>query len=234
IIAKLLYLSLFNILKLIRFDSAIDFLGLYDFINTHLKDIPSRLVSKLFYWLIILLFISIAINRTGIDMIKEINDYLRIVPSILALITILIFALFIGSVMGKILEIIFAITGILHLKILPFLFGLIFLLIALPFSLSLIDVNVDTTNNLIKLAFETIIICSGLSFAVASIDYFKNIIYYFKIKKKYKTGDTIIYNNEEVKIRNITLTSVEIYAKNGRIIIENKDFFNKEIIKIYL
>lgn len=231
IIAKIVYLVIFYLLKLIRFDAILDFIGLYQFLDKHLKEIPTRIIAKLFYWLIVLLFVTIAVNRTGIDMVKELNDFLRIVPSLLALITILIFSLFLGSVMGKIIELIFSVTGYMYLKFLPLLFGVLFLLIALPFSLALIDIEVETTNSLLKLTFETVIIATGLAIAFASIDYFKNIIFYFRLKSKIKTGDTIIYNNEKAKVKKTGLCFVEIYLKQGVIFIENKEFIHKEIIK---
>jgi hypothetical protein len=232
IIGKIIYLVVFGLLRIIYFDTLLDFLGIYKFIDAHLRDIPSRLVARLFYWLTLLLFISIAVNRTGVDMVKEISDFIRIIPSVFAFLTILFFSAFIGFIIGKTLQIVFSVAGFFHLKLLPEFIAFIFFLIALPYSLEIINVSITTTYSIIILMFQTIIIVFFLTLAYSSISCFKNIYAYLCIIKKFTIGDNVLFEEKEMKISKINVNTVELYYDKGKIYIESRKFLKSNINKL--
>lgn len=65
ILAKLIYLAVYGLLKMLKFDDICERIGFLDFIKNHITDIPSRIFAKIAYWIIITISLCLVVDVFG-------------------------------------------------------------------------------------------------------------------------------------------------------------------------
>lgn len=99
VIARIIGALVARALRLARFDNVTDRVG----INQALTDAkitspPSRIVGKLFFWLVMLMALVMAVNSLGLTVATELlNDLLRYIPNVIAATFVFALGLFFAS-----------------------------------------------------------------------------------------------------------------------------------------
>ena len=233
ILAKLIYLAVYGILKLLKFDNICERVGFLDFIKNHVSDIPSRILAKIAYWIIITLALCLVVSIFGfIDTGRTELTIIRLISQIIAFSAFLVVNFYILSFAVKIFDIILSLISFKYHKTTSVIiftagaYGIIY------YSLPILNFNDQMFFN------ATFFILKCLAVIISAIliwgfrDAAYNIYLYLMIKFNYKIGDHLIIDTRKYVINNIQLFSVTLLSSENEIILDNKKFYENIIKKI--
>lgn len=103
IIAKVAQIAIKRFLKWVKFDKFSDKSGLESYLQSDEYDVSlSGIISKIIFWLVILLFVITGANALGLtevaDMLKQLANYL---PKVIVAIVVLIFGTLLGRFINR-------------------------------------------------------------------------------------------------------------------------------------
>ncbi len=234
LIAKLVQLVLKIILRILHFDNFSDKLGITKFFESAgLHNIPSTTLSTLFYWIILFIGFTVAVNIfTTQDAFQLVDRLIVYLPQALVAVFIFIIGMAFAILFSKILQSAMVRAGIRE-NVASLLKALLFASIAVfALLLGLSQLKVSETviaviiNNMLQYTFLGLAIAFGLGGRTIAGD----IIASFKIKKLYPRGSEISYDNVKGVLKEVGLFDALVYTEEGIINIPNSSLA-KKIIK---
>ena len=185
----------------------------------------SVFISKTLYWIIIVLFLTIASEIIGIPVATAwLSGIVQYLPNILAAIIIV----FVGIIGGKIIaDIIFSATlksGVSYGNVLSKTIQYSILLITILVAIDQIGIDIALVTTIIDIVLAALLFGAALSFGLGAKTSVSNIIASYYVHNSYKTGDKIRINNLEGTIIQINSTAVIMETSEGQVTVPAKDF----------
>lgn len=209
--AKIISSGTAKVLKVVKFDILAEKIKASQFLQrANITILPSQLISKFIYWILILLVIITASDALGWRALSlEISNLLAYLPNLLVAIVFFIVGTYIATFVRDFIRGTTNSLGISSGKIISsFVFYLLFIIVALT---SLDQAGVDTsiiTSNLM-LILGAILAAAAISYGFASRDILANILAGFFSRKTFKVGQIIEVAGEKgeiIAIQNISVT----------------------------
>jgi small-conductance mechanosensitive channel len=191
----------------------------------HLRWPVSRIIAGLSFWLIILFFASVAVERLRLPGLAELlNRFLAFLPSVLLALIILGVGVLIG---GYARDRVRASAAALDLEQSELLGGMLrFLILTVALILAVKQLGLD-----IRLIEEVFIIAVAAFFASAALAFglgagltVSNIISSHYVRKTYRAGQRVRVHDIEGEIIELTPTAIVLDTANGRTLIPAKVF----------
>jgi small-conductance mechanosensitive channel len=191
----------------------------------HLRWPVSRIIAGLSFWLIILFFASVAVERLRLPGLAELlNRFLAFLPSVLLALIILGAGVLIG---GYVRDRVRASAAALDLEQSELLGGMLrFLILTVALMLAVKQLGLD-----IRLIEEVFIIAVAAFFASAALAFglgagltVSNIISSHYVRKTYRAGQRVRVHDIEGEIIELTPTAIVLDTANGRTLIPAKVF----------
>ncbi|MDD5066558.1 MAG: hypothetical protein PHF84_05880 [bacterium] len=234
IIAKIIQLIVKFILRILQFDKFSDKTGMTMFLESGgLHNIPSTTVGNLFYWIILFIGFTVAVNifttQSAFQLVDRLILYL---PQAMVGVFIFIIGMAIAIFLSKILQSAVIRAGIREnvarvLQAMLFasiaVFSLLLGLSQLKVSDAVIAVII---NNILEYSFLGLAIAFGLGGRYIAGD----IIASLKLKRLYPKGTEIMYDDVKGVLKEIGLFDSLVYTEEGIINIPNSSLA-KKIIK---
>ncbi|MBP7653814.1 hypothetical protein KA977_10355 [Candidatus Dependentiae bacterium] len=232
IIAKLIYLSIAGILKITKFDAAAEKIGFLELITNHISDVPSRIIAKICYWIIITITLCVIVDNFGFEDISLILwSIIKLLSQLISFAAFIVINYYILNFFAKIFRICLALINFKYYRLAEWLFlvsggfGIIF------YSLPLLGINEQTFLNGSIFIAKCSIISISIIMVIGFRDVFYNIYLHFIIKSVYKIGNHIYINEQLFVINRINLFSLVLLSPESEIVIDNKKFYENIIKK---
>ena len=231
LIAKILAGITSRVLKAIKFDEMLNKLNIDEiFEKLNLEISPVKILSKVVYYFILLVFIIAATDIMGWTMIsQEIAKLLAFIPKIIIALVIFAIGYFIANlvrdIVGAATSSLGSGTGSLITTIVYY-----FLLFIITVT-SLTQAGMDTsliTDNFI-LIIGTVLVASGLAYGLAAKDVMANMLSGFMIKSKYEVGQFIYLADVSGRIVEMDKTSVTLDTGTELVLVPTKRLLTETI-----
>ena len=197
IVAKIIQIIVKFILRLIYFDKFSDKVGLTRFLeHSGLHNIPSTTVSSLFYWIIIFIGFTSAVEVFGVFAFTLVQRLIVYIPNALASVFVIIIGMAIAVLLSKFLQSILIRTG-LHKNIAGFMKNILFAAISvfsILLGLNQLRVKPEIINAIITYVLQWSFIGFAIAFGLGGRVMAGDIIASFKLKKLYQKGTEVEYD----------------------------------------
>ena len=165
VIAKVVRTVIVRLLKAIRLDLLSERTKLDELLEKGgVKYTLSELIGAIFYWLLLLVALVIAVNSVGLTAAADLlNRIILYIPNVIAAIFILVLGAFLARVLGNVVRAATANVGVAESKLLAKIVAVVVIIFALAITLE--QLNIGRT--VIGLAVNIILASLGLGFALA-------------------------------------------------------------------
>jgi len=182
--------------------------------GSNVKASPSQLISKFFYWLILLLVITTASDALGWYVVSEqVSNLINFLPKLLLAIVFFAVGTFVATFLRDLIRSTTSSLGIgAGMIISNGVFYFLFIIITLT---ALEQAGMDTsliTSNLL-LIIGAVLTAAAISYGFASREILSNILAAFFSRRTFKEGQTIEVDGVRGKI--VEVTNISVTVKSG-------------------
>lgn len=180
----------------------------------------SEVISKVVYWFVFMVFIVMASQALGLDVISDgISSVLAYIPKLLTAIAFFVIGVFVANIIKQVLSAACESMGIAAGRIIS-LFIFYFLVVVIAIT-ALNQAGLDTTiiTQNVSMAMGAIFFAFAIGYGIASKDIMANMLASFYSKDKFSIGQHIKIDAIEGKISDIDSTSVTLEAKDRKIVL---------------
>ena len=165
VIAKFIKTIIVSVLKAVKLDTLSERTKLEELLQKGgIKYTLSELIGAIFYWLILLITLVIAVNAVGLTAAAELlNRIILYIPNVIAAIFIIVFGAFLARVLGNVVQAACSNAGISQWAFFAKMVEIAIVIFALAIALE--QLNIGKT--IIGIAVNIILASLGLGFALA-------------------------------------------------------------------
>lgn len=193
----------------------------------------SNFISKLIYWVLMLVFIMMATEVLGMAVISNmVADLINYLPRLLSALVLFVLGVYLAEFVKNIVLAACTALGIPSAKIIAtFVFYLVFLTLTIS---ALAQASIDTaliTSNL-TVILGGVILAFAIGYGFASRDTMANFIASFYSKNKVKVGDVIGIDGSKGRVIAMDSASITLQTENKLIIVPLKKL-TSETVEIF-
>lgn len=165
VIAKVVRTVIVRVLKTVKLDALSQHARLEELLEKGgVKYTLSELMGVIFYWLLLLITLVVAVNAVGLTAAADLlNRIILYIPNVIAAIFILVLGAFLARVVSNVVQAASANAGITQSKFLAKLVEIVIIVFALAITLEQLNIG----KSVIGLAVNIILASLGLGFALA-------------------------------------------------------------------
>lgn len=193
ILAKILARIVRKVLEALKIDGLADKLNDIDLVSkSNIKIIPSKVISKLVYYLTIIISFIAATDFLEIEAVSKLmSDLINYLPSLLSAVIFFIIGLLVADFVKGIVLTTCQSLGIPSAKIIS---TIVFYFLFLTVTMSALDqakISTDLINSSFMIIISGIVASFALGYGLASKDMMANFLASFYVKDKFEAGDRI-------------------------------------------
>lgn len=184
---------------------------------------PAAVVTNIFYWIILFLFLTAATEMLGLPVVtKWLSGIAAYFPRIITA-TLIILLGFIG---GRLLrEIILSSMGALYGSFLGKLAQYALVVVTILIGIDQMEIHIAFLTDLILIAVGAVLFGAALAFGLGARTSICNILASFYLQKIYKVGQRVRIGDIEGKIIQFSSTLVLLEGAEGQICLPAKEFW---------
>lgn len=229
ILAKIVSSSLKKLFVTIKIDNLSDKLNTIDlFKNLNIK--LSIFLSKLAFWLIILVFSIAATEIMGLKVISQgIGALLGYTPKLLSAVVFFVVGVFIANIIK---EVVFAACSSMAISGGRFISAFVFYFLVIIISISALnqaDIDTDILTQNLTLAMGAIFLAFAIGYGFASKDIMANVLASFYSRDKFEIGQVIKIGEVAGEIISMDSTSVTLDAGDKKVILPLQKLLNSTV-----
>lgn len=231
IVAKSISFVVLKLLTKVKFDQLTEKPPLSEYFGqASLETKPSKIIQKVIYWTIYLLFVVTAAETLGLKMVSaEISKLIAYLPRLFS--ALLIFGIGV-YIITFVRDFIRAATASLGMSTGKFISGFVFYLLLIILMLTTlkqagIDTDIITTN--LTLIMGALFFSFAISYGFASRDILANILATFFSKQIYQVGQLIEIEDTRGRIVELTSIAIKIETEEGIVVIPTQILMNKKV-----
>jgi len=191
------------------------------------------LLSKTFYWVIIILTIAAVTNVMGLPVLTTwFEGLVTYLPNILAGVLIVFIGIISGKLIGDLIATGSLRSGIANAVQLGNFVRYLLVTISLLIAVDQIGIDILFIIIILSIILGALLFGIALAFGLGARNSISNILSSYYLQKTYKEGDAIQVGEIEGVIIKINPTSVIVETKSGQIMIPAKDFDEKITVLI--
>lgn len=234
IVARIVSKALGKILEAIKIDRYGDKINDTEFAQkAGFKIRLSNFISKLIFWVLMLIFIIMANEVLGMEVISNmVADLLNYLPRLLSALVLFVLGIYLAEFVKNIVQAACNALAIPSAKIIAtFVFYLVFLTLTIS---ALAQASIDTaliTSNL-TVILGGVILAFAIGYGFASRDTMANFIASFYSKNKVSIGDVISVDGSKGKVIAMDSASITLQAETKIIIVPLKKL-TSETVEIF-
>lgn len=185
----------------------------------------SVFISKTLYWIIIVLFLTIASEIIGVPVATAwLTGIVQYLPNILAAIIIVLVGIIGGKIVAEIIITATIKSGVSYGIVLSKTVQYSILLITILIAIDQIGIDIALVTIILSIVLSSLLFSAALSFGLGAKTSVKNIIASYYVQNTYDIGNKIRINNIEGTIIQITSTSVLLETSDGQVSVPTKEF----------
>lgn len=234
ILSKIIAGAILKSLKSIKFDAMMEKVNLDSLLNKIKPGLSaSVVVSKLIYWILMLLFITSAANVLGWQMLTDgIASFMAYLPTLGIALIIFIIGVYIAELIKSMVYTAANSIGISGAKtIANIVYYLLFIFIAIT-ALNQAGINTDIITSNLTIILGSVLLAFAISYGFASRHLVTNMLSSFYSKGKFREGQTVRVNDIEGEILSIDSISVTILTKTGKMVLPSKMLIEEQVLNL--
>ncbi|MEO1262545.1 MAG: mechanosensitive ion channel domain-containing protein [Bacteroidota bacterium] len=234
ILAKIVSKALEKIFETIKVDRLGDKINETEFATkANFKIKVSTFLSKLIYYLLMLIFIMMATDVLGMAVVSEmVSDLIAYLPRLLSAIVLFVLGIYLAEFVKNIVLAACNALAIPSAKVIAtFVFYLIFLTLTIS-AMAQASIDTDLITSNLTVILGGVILAFSIGYGFASRDTMANFIASFYSKNKVKVGDVVSIDGSSGKVIAMDSISVTLQA-DGKIIIIPLKKLTSEKVEIY-
>ena len=217
-IAKLVAKLSVKFLRILGLDKISEKIGLhktFEKLNIQLQS--SDLFGKVFFWLIMLVFIISASEALNLDKITEtIDAFVRYLPNIIGSGLIFILGLMAVHFLKNIIEDFSAKVGLVYGKVLATLIHLIAVVVVSVLAINQLQLETDLINRIVEIILISAGVVIALSLGLGTKDLSKNIVSSLSLKEQIKPGAYLEFEEISGTVKQVGAVNTVIELSEGK------------------
>ena len=220
ILAKIIARIVRKVLEALQIDRLADKLNDIDIVSkANLAIVPSQVLSKLVYYLILLVSFIAATDFLGIEAVSNLmSDLINYLPSLLSAVVFFLIGLFIADFLRGIVLTTCQSLSIPSAKVIS---SVVFYFLFLTVTMSALDqakISTDFINSSFMIIIAGVVASFALGYGLASKDMMSNFLASFYVKNKFEAGDRITIDGIQGQIESMDNKSFVLKTTNSKIV----------------
>ena len=186
---------------------------------------PARIVGELAFWLLMLIFVTLAMEILGLDVfgvwLKEIVSYM---PLAAAGLLIILVGFIVSSLVRDLVTSALVSAGLSHGELLGRTAQVIILFITIIIGMDQIGIDIAFLSVVVSIILGTMFGGIALAFGLGARTHVSNIIASNQLQQIYQVGDRVRIDDIDGRIRDITVSRVIIETETGSVDVPAKLF----------
>lgn len=220
IIAKVASGLIKKLFKSLQIDKLAEKLNDIDIISkANIKIVPSVIISKIVYYLFLLIFLIAATDKLGMPAISNlVSDIINYVPNLLTALVLLAIGLVLADLVKGMVLTACKSLGIPSANIIStVVFYFIFLNILLS-ALAQAKVNMEFITLNLALVIGGVVLAFAIGYGLASKTQMANMLASFTVKKKYSIGDNLTVDGHSGTVTDIDNNTITLETEGKKVI----------------
>ena len=217
-ISKLVAKISIKVLKILRIDKISEKVGLhktFEKLGIQLKS--SDLFGKIFFWLIMLVFIISASEALHLDKITgTIDAFVRYLPNIIGSGLIFILGLMAVHLLKNVIEDFSEKIGLAYGKILATVIHLIAVVVVSVLAINQLQLEVDLINRIVEIILISAGVVIALSLGLGTKDLSKNIVSSLSLREQIKPGVHLEFENISGTVKQVGVVNTVVELSEGK------------------
>ncbi len=195
---------------------------------------PSRLLGRIVFWLLMTVFIVSATNTLGLNKLASLFDnFAMYLPKLAAATMIFVFGLVLSRLFGRLVKRSMSGIGDDYARAISNFASSIMSIVVVVLAIDQLEINTTLLNIVIAILLIVSGVAVALSIGLGSRDLARNIVYSAYVRDNFQLGMIIRYQTYQGKIIDINSVNTLIETDKGdRIYIPNSDLMNEIIVSI--
>lgn len=231
IIARLVQFILANLLRRLGLDRISEKAGITKFLtDANLDPSVSRLIARLTYWLILLIFVLAAAEALGLDGVAStLSALVAYLPNVLAAALILVIGGLIARLVGDGVGALAIQSGISAGALLGQVIRYVLLIFIGILALGQLGIQTDLLSTVTIVLITAIALALALAFGIGSRDVARNIMAGMHVKESYPVGQTVKVRDVSGKVASVGTVKTVIETDNGLVSLPNTTLIDEEV-----
>jgi hypothetical protein len=201
------------------------------FSKSNLSFLPSSVISKSFYYLILLTVIITAVDILQIDAITDLlKEFMVLLPNLFVAVIILIIGLLVAEAIRTIVQSTCNSLGIPAAKVISTFVFFFVIINALMIALKKATIPIQFLTDNLTLLFGGIVAAFAIGYGLASKGIMSSFLSSYYSKSRYNLGDTITIDGSHGEIVEMDSTTIVIHGKEGRTVVPLSKFTEEKVI----
>lgn len=229
--SKLISKTILKALNAIKFDALVAKIGLDKMLGKIKQGLSASLVlSKVIYWMLMLMFFMSAANVLGWDMLTNgIANFMGYLPTLGIALIIFIVGIFIAELIQNMIYTAANSIGISGAKaIANIVYYILFIFIAIT-ALNQAGINTEVITSNVTLILGAILLAFALSYGFAARNLVSNMLSSYYGKGKFREGQEIQIGETRGVVEKIDSISVTLITDRGREVIPSKFLVEEQV-----
>ena len=185
-------------------------------------------IAGVVFWIAILFSIILAIQILEFEFLSSfLQNALNYLPHLIVGILIVFVSFLVGSVSRQFAMSAFHSMKVEQAEVLGRIVKAIIVFMGVLLGVGQVGVDVSILNSIVSISFAAVLGAMALAFGIGAKTFVENIISSVQVRKIYQSGDTVLIDDVEGKIIEITSTTVFLQSSEGQISIPAKLFLQK-------
>ena len=231
LLAKLFSRIISRLFRLLHFDKLAGRINELKWIQkSEYKIVPSKIIGKFVYWVILLLFIITATDTLGWSAVSQsFNQLITYLPQLFSAIIIFVVGFYLSNLIRDFIKSTLRSFEIASASVLSETAFYIIMIIVSITALEQAGVETSLLTSNITIIIGSFLLAFAVAFAISSRDVFKNILSSYYGKGNFHVGQYIKYDNKRGEIVKIDRMHVTIKEGKSRYIIPTSRLISEEI-----
>lgn len=198
----------------------------------NVKMMPSKLIGRIIFWLLMTVFFISATNTLGLNKLASLFDNVAIfLPKLVAATMIFLFGMVLAQLLGRLVRKATSGIGDEYARTLGGFSSSVMTIVVVVLAIGQLEIDTTLLNIVIAIFLIILGVAVALSLGLGTRDLARNIVYGAYVRDNFQLGMPISFKQYKGRIVEITAVNTLIEANDGsRIYIPNSDLMNDVIV----
>lgn len=231
VLAKALSVTLKKVLEKSKVDEMAKKINLGEVTGNAIEIKPSKILSKILFWVIILIFFVATAERLGLQIVvDQLTALINYVPQLLVSVFIFSIGVYVASFLRDTIKTATSSVGMSSGKLIS---NIVFYFLLIIISITALDqAGIDTTiiSSNLTLIIAAVLLAGAIAYGFAAKGIMANILATFYAKKNFKAGQKIRIKDVEGIITEIDSVSIKIFNGEHYIVLPSKVLIDEKVV----
>lgn len=231
VVASLVQLILGGMLRRLRLDRLAERAGISQLLdNAGLESSASKLIARIIYWLVLLVFLLAAVESLGlVGVAQAINGLVAYLPNVLAAALILLLGGLIANFVGDTVSALTTQAGVVTGPVLGQIVRYVLLGFILILALQQLGIQTDLLTAAAVALVAALALALALAFGFGSRELARNIMAGFHAKESFEAGQNVRVRDYSGRLISIGSVKTKIETEDGIISLPNFILTDEEV-----